>query len=579
MCERELRYERPMNMPLRRKVVLLACLAAFVTLAATLAVAWRTKAGLDERLGAEMERSAKAVVTMAAQNAAGVCLFWRDGPLSEKDRKELRLALSRLRIGAKGSIWVLEAAPDLSPRLLVGDGSAQGLDLDTMADPEMRELGRQALMRARNAKPGETLYSLASWQGLFDDAPAERISAYLYLKPLDWVVGASVPVSEFAQARDNASTSLTNMLMAMSLGGAAALALAALMARPLARRLAAPLEAFNDAGRDMSRGQIARAQERMRAIRDHARILGKLPATFLALTDNLARLVRRMGQAGGQVEAAAADLMAQAGELSQASQGQFETAGDLSAEAASIALSASELDRSMREAFAALDATAAEAGARREDLAAMENAMRSIVSGAGHVSAKLSVIASKADEAQGLIAAITAIADQTNLLSLNASIEAEKAGEHGQGFAVVAREMRRLADMAAANAEDVERLVRQMHSAVSAEVMEMDKFAQDLGGASGALSAAAAGLARVLTAVTGLFERFSSLKDTAAAQSASAGEIRRFADGLADSAASMRRTAEGFQHTAGDLSQAASGLAGEVAKLVIENPKPKDAKS
>lgn len=566
-------------MPLRRKVMLLACLAAFVTLAATLAVAWRTKAGLDTRLGYEMEHSATTLVTVAAQNAANLCLSWSGGPLSDQDRQRLLQTLSRLRIGAKGSVWAISAEPNSPPRLLVGEGSMQEVDLDALADPHMRDLALLTLMRARNSRPGEILHAHGVWKGQNDDEPRERILACIHLPRLNWVVGASIPLDEFAQARENASTSLTNMLIAMTAGGVAALGVAALMAGSLAKRLTAPLEAFNTAGRDMSRGQIGKAQERMRAIHDHAQILGQLPATFLVLTDNLARLIRRMRQAGGQVEAAATDLMTQAGELSLTSQGQFETAGNLSAEAAAIALTANDLDRSMREAFAALDATAAEAGARREDLTAMEDAMRSIVSGAGHVSAKLSVIANKADEAQSLIALITTIADQTNLLSLNASIEAEKAGEHGQGFAVVSREMRRLADMAATNAEDVERLVRQMHSAVSAEVMEMDKFAQDLGGASGALSAAAAGLAKVLSAVTGLFERFSSLKDTAASQSASAGEIRRFSDGLADCAASMRRAAEGFQHTAGSLRSAAAGLGEEVSKLVIETPKPKDAKS
>lgn len=566
-------------MPLRRKVMLLACLAAFVTLAATLAVAWRTKAGLDTRLGDEMEHSATTLVTVAAQNAANLCLSWSGGPLSDQDRQRLLQTLSRLRIGAKGSVWAISAEPNSPPRLLVGEGSMQEVDLDALADPHMRDLALLTLMRARNSRPGEILHAHGVWKGQNDDEPRERILACIHLPRLNWVVGASIPLDEFAQARENASTSLTNMLIAMTAGGVAALGVAALMAGSLAKRLTAPLEAFNTAGRDMSRGQIGKAQERMRAIHDHAQILGQLPATFLVLTDNLARLIRRMRQAGGQVEAAATDLMTQAGELSLTSQGQFETAGNLSAEAAAIALTANDLDRSMREAFAALDATAAEAGARREDLTAMEDAMRSIVSGAGHVSAKLSVIANKADEAQSLIALITTIADQTNLLSLNASIEAEKAGEHGQGFAVVSREMRRLADMAATNAEDVERLVRQMHSAVSAEVMEMDKFAQDLGGASGALSAAAAGLAKVLSAVTGLFERFSSLKDTAASQSASAGEIRRFSDGLADCAASMRRAAEGFQHTAGSLRSAAAGLGEEVSKLVIETPKPKDAKS
>ena len=72
------------------------------------------------------------------------------------------------------------------------------------------------------------------------------------------------------------------------------------------------------------------------------------------------------------------------------------------------------------------------------------------------------------------------MADQTNLLSLNAAIEAEKAGEYGLGFAVVAMEIRRLADQTAVATYDIEKMVKEMHSAVAAGVMGMDKFSDEV---------------------------------------------------------------------------------------------------
>jgi methyl-accepting chemotaxis protein WspA len=86
------------------------------------------------------------------------------------------------------------------------------------------------------------------------------------------------------------------------------------------------------------------------------------------------------------------------------------------------------------------------------------------------------VIAERANNIGAVVTTITQIADQTNLLSLNAGIEAEKAGEHGLGFSVVAREIRRLADQTAVATRDIERIVKEMQNSVSSGVMEMDRF-------------------------------------------------------------------------------------------------------
>src|SRR3974390_3437909 len=108
----------------------------------------------------------------------------------------------------------------------------------------------------------------------------------------------------------------------------------------------------------------------------------------------------------------------------------------------------------------------------------MDRTMRQLAESTGSIGSKLSVISENANGITLMVTTITKVADQTNLLSINAAIEAEKAGEAGRGFLVVAREIRRLADQTAVATLDIEQMVRHMQSAVSSGVMEMDRFSE-----------------------------------------------------------------------------------------------------
>ena len=110
----------------------------------------------------------------------------------------------------------------------------------------------------------------------------------------------------------------------------------------------------------------------------------------------------------------------------------------------------------------------------------MEQTLQDIGTASGEITSKLSVLNEKANNINSVITIINKVADQTNLLSLNAAIEAEKAGEYGAGFSVVASEIRRLSDQTTEATWDIEQTVKEMQSAVSAGVIGMDLFAEKM---------------------------------------------------------------------------------------------------
>src|SRR4029078_8264108 len=138
----------------------------------------------------------------------------------------------------------------------------------------------------------------------------------------------------------------------------------------------------------------------------------------------------------------------------------------------------------------------------------METTMEGRDESTASISTKLATIRDKANTINMVVTTITKGADQTNLLYINAAIEAEKAGEYGRGFLVVAREIRRLADQTAVATLDIESMVRQMQDPVSAGVMQMDKFADEVRSGVGQVTTINQMTYEIISEVHSLSERF-----------------------------------------------------------------------
>jgi uncharacterized protein YoxC len=132
-----------------------------------------------------------------------------------------------------------------------------------------------------------------------------------------------------------------------------------------------------------------------------------------------------------------------------------------------ISATSKELLRSMEQLAEDAEKTSEAANEGSRGLKGLSTSMESLSTATHSITDQLTTIRMKASKINSVVTAITKVADQTNLLSLNAAIEAEKAGEGGAGFAVVAREIRRLADQSALATMEIEQMVEAMQEAVS----------------------------------------------------------------------------------------------------------------
>jgi methyl-accepting chemotaxis protein WspA len=290
----------------------------------------------------------------------------------------------------------------------------------------------------------------------------------------------------------------------------------------------------------------------------------------------LQRMTASLSSLVSRVKQSSVSLMSTATEISASSKQQEATVNGFSASTAQIAAAVKEISANSQELRSTLaeittaanrSSSLAENG--RSGLAEMDATMRQLSDSTGSISAKLSSIREKASDINGVVTTITKVADQTNLLSVNAAIEAEKAGEYGLGFLVVAREIRRLADQSAVATLDIEQMVRQMHSAVSAGVMEMDKFSQEVRRTVSTVGTIHGQLAQIIEEVQSLSHRIESVSEGTASQAEGAAQISQamaqLTEGARETVASIRE----FNVATQTMREAVTGLRDEISQFKV----------
>ena len=233
---------------------------------------------------------------------------------------------------------------------------------------------------------------------------------------------------------------------------------------------------------------------------------------------------------------------------------------EIAAAVRQITVTGQELLRNMKKIAQASSESAQNASEGRVGVQAIGSTMENLSSATTNVAERLSMIFEKASSINTIIDTITKVSDQTNLLSVNAAIEAEKAGESGRGFLVVAREIRRLADQTASATLDIEKMVQQMQAAVSGGVMEMDRFSEQVRRGVTTVGDVGLRLTKVIDQVSGVESSFCEVTEGMQQQAQGADQIRQAMDGLTQSASRAQDATSEFSSASESLREAIFSL-------------------
>ncbi len=297
--------------------------------------------------------------------------------------------------------------------------------------------------------------------------------------------------------------------------------------------------------------------------------VGQLATAINGMMSKIQTIVQRVRESSVQLLSTAAEIGAAARQQESTVHALSASTTQIAASVREISATGKELSTTMGEVNERAERAASLADAGNARLVTMQGAVKKLVEATGSVASKLGVIREKADGINVVVTTITKVADQTNLLSINAAIEAEKAGEYGRGFLVVAREIRRLADQTAVATLDIENMVRHMQDAVSAGVMQMDKFSEEVRSGGANIAEISTQVGQIIEEVHALSGNFQAVNAGVRNQSIGAEQINEAMGQMTSGTQQTRASLEEFNRATAHLRSAVESVNQEVAQFKV----------
>lgn len=408
---------------------------------------------------------AKAQKTQhVVQTAAGVLAHYQGleaaGTLSREAAQQQALQVVRgLRYDKDDYFWI----NDLGPKMIMHPTNPKldGQDLSAIRDPDGFAVFNEMAALARGQGAGSVDYR---WPKPGASEPVAKTSYIQLFKPWGWIIGSGVYI-------DDVQAEFARQVRDASLLGLGIAVLMALLVLVIARSIAHPLQEAVHAMGNIASGE----SDLTRRLDTHGR-------------DELTHLGEHFNRFNGKLQGVVGQLQGAAHALAQSASHVGDNAGQAQARSVQQALQMDQVATAVNEVTYAVQdvAKTAEQAASEMQAAqlqvdhgqqAIHGSLQQIDRLSSTIDQAVQVIRELAGHSTrigGVLEVIRSIAEQTNLLALNAAIEAARAGEQGRGFAVVADEVRLLAQRTAQSTAEIQTMIEHLQGQSEAAVRAID---------------------------------------------------------------------------------------------------------
>jgi len=436
----------------------------------------------------------------------------------------------------------------------------EGKDQTGLTDVNGKRIVVAFVELIKNQKSGFVDYV---WKKPGSEKATPKLAYVKSFEPWGWIVGSGIYIDDVQKNFIDKAFKLGILLFIITF-------VIVFISWIISRSITQPLSIVKERLQNMASGDLRIGEDELHNVfKQTSSETGQLLGTLNNMRKSLDSLIGQVQLSGIQVTSSATEIAASARQLEATVTEQAASIREVNATNIEITSTSENLMQTMGEVSKTVFDTASMAETGREKLNRMQSSMREFIDATSYISSKLGVINEKANKISGIVTTINKISDQTNLLSLNAAIEAEKAGEYGKGFSVVAREITRLSDQTAIATKDIEYMVKEMQSSVSSGVMEMDKFAEGVRRGVVSIETIGEQLGQVIDQVKTLSPRFEVVNKGMYMQVESARQISEAMEQLLTAADQTRDSLSEYKRVTEQLNAAVQVLQSEVSRFKL----------